>query len=714
MPDYTPFLISNLVEGKVTKRDPWLIPSDAFEEMNDCNLKRGRLEKRRGKSLLGQIVKIDTATLNPTLQTNPVMGVYNHLDGDTEELIVFDKARMNTFVDDKVSGVILLSVVDVGGAPNVVRFTVAAGHGISADDIVTITNTTNYDGTYRVEAKAATTFDIESAFVAETMGATSQVNQEQFTDATENKIRIGPTGVGNDQDTQPATGVTINGVTSGATATLAAGGAIADYGLFGSGTAFGTLVFDRGTVTGTFQAGEQLNSSGVLDTGDIYGYALVANSDEAFTGDNTNFFWTAKWTLGGEPKTYITNNNDPLQIYDGAHLSQLSIDIGTAAARAGLNEVTTALLVFIVKERVVLFNVTDNSTGSQVLAPQRARWSGIKQPFVWPTDSFKDAPTADYIVAGGFLGDDLYIWMTGERGGSVWRFVWTGDSVDPFDWQKVSDQDGAIAQMSVTERNNIQRAIGSTQILANNADIVGPIDEKVPDVVLEWNPDSAGFSASADVDEERQILFTYARVETTANADGNKYPDRALVLNYEDNNWAVHGHDIHAIGFSALESDVTWDLDEAWEDIDFSWNASNTVSGFPFTIIGDHDGLLFQLNVSGSDNGAAIQFNAKTARFNPYNKQGRKAKFWKAEFLCDVDADVSFDVEFFLNSDTTKYKTATITTEPVEGSDKTAWYTAFAETTGSFHSLNITNNASSNRPVIHAMRLWFKPAGKVK
>ena len=712
MAKYESFLISDLVEAKVSRRDPWLLRQDAFETLDNCHLKRGVLEKRRGRSLLGQIVKIDTATLNPTLQTNPVMGVHNHLSGNTQELILFDKNRMNTFVSSKVSGVILVTVADVGGTPNVVRFTVASGHGISADDIVTISNTTNYDGTYRVEAKAATTFDIESAFVSETMGTTSQVNQEQFTDATENKIRIKPTnGVDANQDTSPAAGVTINGVTSGASATLATGGAIADYGGFSLGTAFGTLLFDRGTVAGgPFQAGEQLNSTGTLDTGDIYGYALAANSDEAFTGDNTDFFWVANWTLGGAARTYITNNKDPLMIYDGTHLAQLSIDIGTDAARAGLNEVTTALLIFIMKERIVIFNITDNSTGSQVLAPQRARWSSIKDPFSWPTANFKDAPTEDYIVTGGFLGDDLYIWFEN----SVWRFVWTGDSVNPFEWERVSDEDGAVAEMSLTVRNHIQRAIGPTKILANNGNIVGPIDAKVPDVVLEWNPDSAAFSVSQDVEEERQIYFTYARAATTANADGNKYPDRALIHNYEDNNWAVYSHPIHSMGHSFLESDVTWDLDDAWEDIEFAWNAGNTVSGFPFTIIGNHAGLVFQLNTGGSDAGSAIEFNAKTGRWNPYTKQGRKAKLQKAEFFCDVDPNISFDVEFFLDSDSTKYKTSTITTIAVQGADDKAWYSAFSGAVGFLHSLNITNNASANRPRIHAIRLWFKRAGRVK
>ena len=697
MANFESFLISDFVEGEISKRTPWLLPPDGFEELDNCNLKRGALVKRRGRSLLGQVVAINTATLNPTLQTNPITGIDNHLSGNTEELIIFDKNRMNTFVSSKSSGIILLSVADVGGSPNVVRFTVASGHGFSADEVGTISNWPNYNETYRVEAVAAETIDIEHAFVNESAPATAQINQEQFTDASKLQLRFDSTG----QNFVPAVGETVEQVVAGTNPTGEIERIIVDYGSFASNNAVGTLIIVRGTETDQFETSGQLFKTA---TGNIIGNTQAMLDDGNWTGDNTNFFWIANWTLSGASRTYISNNNDPMMIYDGTDVTQLNIDIGTDAARAGVNDVDSAMLVFIHKERIVIFSTVENGTSFN----QRSRWSGIKQPQSWPTSNFKDAPTEDFIISGGFLGDDLYIWF--EK--SVWRFAWTGDSVNPFEWERVSSTDGAIAQMSLTVRNNIQRAIGPTKILANNGNIIGPIDEKIPDVVLEWNPDSAAFSSSVDVEEERQIYYAYARPETEANADGNKYPDRLLVQNYEDNNWAVFSHLVHAMGSSSLESDVTWDLDDAWEDIDFAWATADTVSGFPFTVMGDHSGKVFQLNTGGSDDGAAIEFNAKTARFNPYSKEGLKAMFWKVEFLCDVDPDVSFDVEFFINSEITKYKTTTIVCSAVKGSDVKAWHTAFSNTIGEFHSLNLTNNASGNRPIIHAIRLWFKRAGR--
>ncbi|KKL13416.1 hypothetical protein LCGC14_2525970, partial [marine sediment metagenome] len=313
---YRPFAILNMRVGKLTALDPWLSPQDAFETLRNCGLKRGVLEKRRGYSLFGQVLGISTTTLNPTLKTNPVMGVFNHLSGTTENLLIADKERICKFISSRPANKLITAFADSSGSPGVLTTVTSVAHTFEDDDIITITGTTSYNGTFKVQNETDDTYEIAVVFVAD--DATGSATQEAFEDLTKNKIRFKPTGSNNAQDTQPGAGVTINGVSSGATATLSANGAIADYGVFGSGTAFGTFVFDNGTVAGgPFTSGEQLNSTGTLDTGDIYGYALAANSDEAFTGDNTDFFWTENWDHDGVSETtYITNNQNPIQIYD--------------------------------------------------------------------------------------------------------------------------------------------------------------------------------------------------------------------------------------------------------------------------------------------------------------------------------------------------------------------------------------------------------------
>ena len=694
---YTPYPILDMKTGKYLRREPWLSPQDAFEKLSNCRIKRGILEKRRGYALHGQILAISTTTLNPTLQTNPVMGIFNHLSGTTENLLAADQDRINEYISGRPVNKTLTVVTDQGGSPNVVRFASTA-HGFTADEIITISGTTNYDGTYRVEAVATNTFDVESAYVAETLsGATA--SQEPFTDLTENKIRFNSTN----QNWTPVVGSVIKGGTSNATATVATGGVLVDYGTIAGADAFGTIVFDRGSVTGTFQANEDLQNN--ANAAQIVGQAIAANSDEAFTGDNTNFFWSENWDYdGSSDTTYITNNKNPIQIYNGTHLRQLSIDIGTDAARAGVNDVNSCLLIIIFKERVVIFSTNENGVDFF----RRARWSGVKQPFSWPTANFKDAPTSDIIKSVDFIGDELYVWF--ER--STWRFVWTGDSTDPFEWERVSDTEGSVAQMSLVTQDDRQFAVGAARIqLSNGRDIVAA-DSIIPDFVLDWNQDSLPYSNSLLLDEEKHILMSYASAAASAHADGNTYPDRAVVINYEENNFATYELPIHTMGFSNVESDLSWDdITDAWEDIDYSWNAGQAKSGFPITLIGSHVGKIFQLNVAGSDDTAAIEFEALGSRWNPYTKKGHKAKLGYIDFLVDVDANVTFDVLNYINTDTTAFQTKTVTCTAVRGSDDKAWHRVYVMAVADFHRIKITNNAANNRPRIHAIIPYFQDVG---
>lgn len=684
---YEPFPIIDLRQGKVTAVEPWISPQDAFETLSDCHLKRGVLEKRRGYSLFAQVLAVNTSTKVPTLSTLPVMGVKNYLSGETENLIVFDKTRMNKFVSSASTGKTITVFADAGGGEVTVT---AASHGFLTNDIVTITGTTSYNGTFNITKVDANNFKITDTWVAN--DATGQANQEKFLDVTKNKIRyIGKVG----QNYTPAVSDTIKGGTSNATGVVAA--LILDTGTVVGEDARGTIVFTNGGVTGTFQDNEELQEDGT--PANIAGQSDGANSDDAFTGDSTQFFHCANWN----DIIYIANNNDPIQKYNGTNLSRLTIDIGDVNDK---NNVNHALMVFVYKERLLLLHTNEN--GVDFL--QRARWSTIKNPQSWPTANFKDAPTAEVIVTAGFLGDDLYVWFEN----SVYRLAWTGNATDPFEWVKISSTEGAVALNSIinTPIRDIetQIALGPNRIQANDRRNIIGIDKKIPDFTLTWTQDSLSFTNSLLLAEERQSWLSYADSNGIANADGNIYPNRAVILNYEDLAWSTYGLPIHTMGLSTLESDVTWDSDAAWEDIDFAWNALNIQSGFPTSLMGSQDGKVYQLNTTDADDGSAIEFNALSSRWNPYTKEGRRARLYKIEFLVDVDVNVTFDVESFVDTDTTAFQTKTISATAVGGADDKSWHTVFVNATGFFHRINITNNATGNRPRIHAMIPWFDRA----
>jgi len=685
---YEPFPIFDLKEGKVTAKEPWLSPKDAFETLDDCHLKHGILEKRKGYSLFGQVLKVDTSTKAPTLSTNPVMGVKNYLSGETENFVAFDKTRMNNIVSSPSTNKTITAFANAGNGEVTVT---ATAHGFTTDDIVTISGTTSYNGTFNITRVDADNFKITDTWVADDAAGTA--SQEKFLDVTRNKIRyIGKIT----QNWTPGVGDTVKGATSAATGVVEA--LILDTGTVVGNNARGTIIFENSGVTGTFQDNEELQEDGT--PANIAGQSDGANSDDAWTGDNTNFFHCMNWN----DVMYIANNNDPIQKYDGTNLSRMVVDIGDDDDK---NDINYALMIFVYKERLLLLRTNEDGTNYF----QRARWSTIKDPQSWPTANFKDAPTAEVIVSAGFLGDDLYVWFEN----SVYRLAWTGNASDPFEWIKVSSTEGAVAVNSVVNTPirdiETQIAVGPNRIQANDRRNIIGIDRKIPDFVLTWTQDSLSYSNGLLLAEERQAWESYADSEAVANADGNTYPNKALVMNYEDLNWATYTLPIHTMGLSTLESDVTWDIDDAWEDIEYSWDALNIQSGFPTSLMGSQDGKVYQLNTTDADNGSAIRFDALSSRWNPYTQEGRRARLYKIEFLVDVDTNASFDVESFVNSDTTKFQTKTVTCTAVDNADDKSWHTVYVRATGFFHRINITNNASGNRPRIHAIIPWFQRAG---
>lgn len=688
---FKPFLIADMKTGKMLSRHPWLLPQDGFETLRNCHLKDGVLEKRRGFAEFGQMVKVDTSTKAPTLQTFSVTGILNHQDNDTENLLAADKQRVNKYLTGASVNITITAFANAGGGEVTVT---AATHGFQTDDIVTITGTTSYDGTFNVTRVDANNFKITDTFVAD--DATGTASQERFLDLTKNKIRyIGKSG----QNYTPAVSDTIKGEDSGATGVVAA--LILDTGTVTGEDARGTIIFTQGGVTGTFQDNEELQENGT--PANIAGQSDGANSDDAFTGDNTSYFQAASWNLLGSSRTYITNNNDPIQKYDGTNLSQLVVDTGDDD---DINDLNSCRLIFVYRERLVLLSTIEDGIDFK----QRARWCTIKDPQSWPTANFKDIPTQDVIVSAGFLFNDLYVWC--EK--STWRLAYTGDSAVPFEWEFISENQGSVAQNSLVTQDEIQLALGTTRLNISDSRVVKAADSKIPEFTLDWILNSRLFTQGILMDEERLILEAYAAAGASANADGNTYPDSALVLNYEDFSFATYkyANTIHTLGKSAVESDITWATDVAWEDFDEAWNARTSESGYPTTLFGSDNGKIYQLNTSGADDGTNIEFEAVGAQMNPFTKQGREARLGWIDFLCDVDENITFDVLSYINTDTSAFQTVTVTCSPVEGSDSIAWYRVYVNAVGFFHRFEITNNASSNRPRIHAFQPYFEPAGR--
>ena len=133
----------------------------------------------------------------------------------------------------------------------------------------------------------------------------------------------------------------------------------------------------------------------------------------------------------------------------------------------------------------------------------------------------------------------------------------------------------------------------------------------------------------------------------------------------------------------------------------------------PFTLIGGRNSQVYKWNsgaFDGTDNDSGkIEIDARSSRWNPFTKEGRRVKFGRIKLLLDNDATASFTISFFKNTSSTAYKTQVVS---CDGSNDKFWETISVDgEVGDFHRIKISHTEKGNRPRIHAFLLFMKAAG---
>lgn len=483
-------------------------------------------------------------------------------------------------------------------------------------------------------------------------------------------------------------GNTITGATSGDTAVVDA--VILDDGDWADGDAHGTLVVS-GADPGAFESeGEILTVSGTT-----VATAKGSASYELFTGSDADFIWFENW----RDIAYYTNGVDQIQKYNGSYPSKLTIDLDVLGGPD--NDVNNCLLIFHIKNRILLLRTTEKGEAHY----QRARWSQVTTrgaTLQFAADDWSDADRDDWIMGADFIGNELIVYF--ERG--AMKLVYTGDVDVPFRWENIPSQEGCYATMSIAPFSDELICVGPTRFVACDGRDVYGIDDKIPDLMLSFNQDALQYCYTLVIEENRGFLTSYPSA-------GEDKPDMALWVNYEEDSFATYNLPIHVMGYSSLEGTLALDdmVGISLDDLDYSLDAKELQAGYPTTLFGGRAGIVYKLNDGGADDGEAIECIAKTARMNPYLKTGNKAILGYVKFLVDTNELASFDVAFYADSENTAYKTETITCSETGTLRDKVWKIAYAGAQGDFHMLKLGNNASANRPRIHAMILYFKKAG---
>lgn len=420
----------------------------------------------------------------------------------------------------------------------------------------------------------------------------------------------------------------------------------------------------------------------------------ITGSD-TWNGNDYNYIWGAN----ARNKIYVTNNVDRVKYWDGTGpWTNLLMDIDGDDA----NDVDTCLVIILYKERLVVFRTTENGT----LYPQRARWCKAEDYGDWTNDGYADAPTNDWFICCDFIGEDLICWFEY----SCWRLKYTGNADLPFRWEQISVSLGSFAPYSGFTYNDVFASIGDTSIRETDNLTVYDIDSKIPDAVVGMNLEGFDKIYTIQIQELQQAILSYPAVGETANSN-------SLLYNWFDKSWSRYDYGFNVYGFYKEDTEPSWgDIEETWDELEISWYDKTRQAGYPITLGGDTSGYIYKINYGSSDNGSAIAFEVLSGRWNPYLKKGMRARFGWVEFLVERDADITMTVEFYAHDDGNEYivATETVTFEQTGDNAEKIWVRADNGAIADFHRMKLTNNASGQTPKIHAIKLYFKPSGKMK
>lgn len=415
----------------------------------------------------------------------------------------------------------------------------------------------------------------------------------------------------------------------------------------------------------------------VVDANELFPRLIAFNETQAFlftdstqqfsnisggttwTGTDVNFFWSTNYA----GSFWATNNVDAIRYFiSGTTWTNFNPVVDGSA-----NTVTTALMLFPYKDRLVMLNTTESD--AKGTHPQRARWSQNGTPYIgaptptgissdataWRQDivgkgGFIDAPTSEEIVTAGFVRDTLVVMFTR----SSWRLRYTGNETLPFIWERIDSTYGAQGTFSVVPFDVGIATVGKFGITMTTVNACERIDFQIVDQVYQiQNNNSGPFRVYGIRDFEKQLvywIYTDTGGSPTEGVDWY-YPNKAFVYNYLEQNWAVYNWFFTCFGLYHRTLSATWtSTTTTWQETTDQWGSGFNDVDNPQIIAGDPQGQVFILQPGATDQlGVGFNWSVLTKKFNPFIKDGLQAKAIYMYLLCDGNTAGQFTINHFID-----------------------------------------------------------------
>lgn len=742
---YQPFLIGQgqSKTGLFTYLDSWVKPEDAYDRLENAYVYRGNLTQRSGMILYpaadgdGALVYLDSLAVAVGDGTNSYIYTFTKLPviPKTVQVWTLVGGQNLTMTDNGVGG-----------------FTGPLDSGLSSIDYVTGLLTINTSGVVAVGVQIWAQFGYTPALI--TTGSPTYnpiMGIKQFTSpSTGDPVTIvmdtrrasyydqGATAfIGLNQFNQVIWQQFAAAVTSGPITTQWHN--IARFSVTVSDTT-GNIMQDNGvgnfiTVVASATPFNSATSSINYTTGVVtvnYTVApplgtqvtIVANlSGDYFTGNNANFFNATNWRFNdveGE-FLYMTNNVDPVTLFNGTQLSRPLFNTTLAAVKAfsyiNLVTIQTTLDIKVYKGRLLFVRPT--LLGATFPEAQTIRFSQqqtaqvtpdiIFSPYNFAADvpgngGFVNAPTGDWLMASQLIRDVLIVFATN----STWNFRFTANAFDPYRFDQINSTRSTNAPYGTIPYDTHATSMGIKGLISCDAVSVERYDENVIDIFENINQSGFNHCFGEKYDTLNQAWMLYPS-EDNRLLTGNQ----SLIFNYLENTWAVfipnigtlitNPDNINALsclGLGRNTKDLTWEdfapggffgddgLD--WSQADYPWVGFLTQTLSNVLLAGDQNGFVYQLYTGVTDNGLPVKTFVNTKRFNPFVTQGQKARFGYLDIYYEINSEITLSINFYANNSLDTVKNTSINLDG-PSTNIWAWKRIYLNIVAEFIQIGITN-----------------------
>ena len=662
---HEPFPIADYTEGILLPREPWLSPSNAFVEVNNGLVYRGRLTERYGFKPFAELC-VDTADIGP----EPEIGGIPILDpGFIKRFSYMATITTDVCVAESVWA---RSDNGVAGPPYIeVEVDWNTGFRYYVQDGSAFQDSWTYDV---VNTGGSTVCGILIVSNDITLGRYFElrVHWSEHPDYAFDPTTVPPevtNGYGGEMFYRTRSAEDVVGLTA------------------------------YKPTNGDFSLAADPTSLYVYDA--AVGYYALQGGVAAFTGDERDYFWF--WPF--DDYLLLTNGVDPVTRWTptAAAGSSLSVQPTTGLSFT----INTALIVLRFQGRAVYLNTTEAAT----VYPRRARFSAPSAYDVFDSDlDFLDAPAElGDIVTAEFIGERLFVGFSEEWA----ELEYTGDSNQPFRWRPFISRFGAVSKLSTIKDNArlLSRSKTTMQALDPNGQMY--FDQEVPDYVKNFSAKDVELCSGFRNENQRSFWWTYTGPNDTR-------PNNVLNATYdEQGNVAWSRHDMRFNVFSTFDSQQT----PSWDDLGpLTWNDYNAVTwndarigieGFTEAIAGGEFGTVYKMGVSNVDEYAVaadgfVNFNFKTQRLTPYPTQ--KAHFGWLDIYANAGGMLT--MEFFADTASSPHKTVMVDLTS-EGEGAKVIRRIPIGRTATFHTIKGSSTAG-NAVIIDALVPWFRPAGRMR